>query len=428
MTTESNAAAQPRLHYAWVVAGIAFLMLLVAAGIRSAIGVMILPLEKDFGWTRATVSAAAALSIFLYGFTGPFAAAVTQNFGIKRTLLGALALLATATGASLFMTEPWQLMLTWGVMVGIGAGTAALPLGTAIVNRWFVAHRGLVIGLLTSSMAAGQLVFLPSLAYLSEHGGWRPVALTVAICAAAVAVAVLALREYPADVGRPPLGGTKIEPPPPPSRANPITTAVQALVDVRGSRAFWLLAGTFFVCGLSTSGLVATHFIAYCFDNGIPETRGASLLAFIGVFNVIGTTLSGWLTDRWDSRWLLFWYYGLRGISLIFLPFTSFDAVSLTIFAVFYGLDWIATVPPTVRLASDLFGKQKAAIIFGWLLAIHQVGGAIAAFGAGFMRTALETYLQAFMISGVACLIAAAMALAISRERATPPTPVAAAA
>jgi len=428
MTTETTSAATPRLHYAWVVAGITFFMLMVAAGVRAAIGVMILPLEKDFGWTRATVSAAAALSIFLYGFTGPFAAAVVQNLGIKRTLLGALAILAAATSASLFMTQPWQLMLTWGVMVGIGAGTASLPLGTAIINRWFIAHRGLVTGLLTSSMAAGQLVFLPSLAYLSEHGGWRPVALTVALCAGAIALAALALREYPADIGRAPLGGTRIEPPPPPSRANPIMTAVRALIEVRLSRAFWLLAGTFFVCGLSTSGLVATHFIAYCFDNGIPETRGASLLAFIGIFNVIGTTLSGWLTDRWDSRWLLFWYYGLRGISLIFLPFSSFDAMSLTIFTVFYGLDWIATVPPTVRLAADLFGKQKAAIIFGWLLAIHQVGGAIAAFGAGFLRTALETYLLAFMISGVACLIAAAMALAIGRPRTTPPAPVVAAA
>jgi len=428
MTTESTTATQPRLHYAWVVAGIAFFMLLVAAGVRSATGVLILPLEKEFGWTRATISAAAALSIFLYGFTGPFAAAATQNFGIKRTLLAALGLLALATFLSLFMTQPWQLMITWGVMVGIGAGTASLPLGTAIVNRWFVSHRGLVIGLLTSSMAAGQLIFLPSLAYLAEHGGWRPVAVAVSICAAVIAAATLLLREYPADIGRAPLGGTQIETPPPLSRANPILTAVQALVDVRGSRAFWLLAGTFFVCGLSTSGLVATHFIAYCFDNGISETRGASLLAFIGIFNVIGTTLSGWLTDRYDSRWLLFWYYGLRGISLIFLPFSSFDAMSLTIFAVFYGLDWIATVPPTVRLAADLFGKQKAAIIFGWLLAIHQIGGAIAAFGAGFMRTALESYLQAFIVSGVACLVAAMLALMIQRARRTPAAPVPAAA
>jgi MFS family permease len=421
-------AAAPRIHYAWVIAAIAFAMLLVSAGIRGTIGVLILPLEQEFGWSRATISMAAALSIFFYGFTGPFAAAAVQNFGIVRTLLAALFLMALATAASLAMTHPWELMLTWGVMMGIGAGVVSLPLGTAIVNRWFVSHRGLVVGLLTAAMAAGQLVFLPSLAFLSEQGGWRPVALAVTICSGVVALAAVFLREHPADKGLPPLGGTRIETPPPPSRINPLVAAVTVLAEVRASRAFWLLAATFFVCGLSTSGLVATHFIPYCFDNGIPETRGAALLAFIGIFNIIGTTLSGWLTDRFDSRWLLFWYYGLRGLSLICLPFSGFDAVSLTIFSVFYGLDWIATVPPTVRLAGDIFGKERAAVVFGWLLAVHQVGGAIAAFGAGYMRTALETYLQSFIISGVACLAAAVLAILIQQAHRAPPTPATAAA
>ncbi len=422
----SETVAPRGFHYAWVIAAVAFGMLLVAAGIRAATSVLILPLEKEFGWTRTTISGAIAVSIFLYGFTGPFAAALVQNLGVKRTLVGAMAVLALATASSLFMTQPWQLMLSWGVLVGIGAGTASLPLGTAIVYRWFISHRGLVIGLLTSSMAAGQLVFLPSLAYLAETGGWRPVVWAVTIAAALIAAGALMLREYPADIGVAPLGGDRVEPPPARSTVNPVRAAVEALYELRGRREFWMLAATFFVCGLSTSGLVATHFIAYCFDNGIPETRGATLLAFIGIFNVIGTTLSGWLTDRYDSRWLLFWYYALRGISLLCLPFTSFDAVSLTFFAVFYGLDWIATVPPTVRLASDLFGKAKAPIIFGWLMAMHQIGGALAAFGAGFLRTALETYLQAFMVSGVACLIAAVIALSIKHARQTPPTPVAA--
>lgn len=424
--TSANAA--PRLHYAWVIAAIAFGMLLVSAGIRASVGVLILPLEQDFGWSRATISSAAALSIFFYGFTGPFAAAAVQNFGIVRTLLAALFLLALSTAASLAMTQPWHLMLTWGVMMGIGAGVVSLPLGTAIVNRWFVQHRGLVVGLLTAAMAAGQLVFLPSLAYLSQQGGWRPVALAVTICAGVVALAAAFLREHPADKGLPPLGGTRIETPPPPSRTNPLVAAVTVLAEVRASRAFWLLAVTFFVCGLSTSGLVATHFIPYCFDNGIPETRGAALLAFIGVFNIVGTTLSGWLTDRFDSRWLLFWYYGLRGLSLICLPFSGFDAVSLTVFSVFYGLDWIATVPPTVRLSGDLFGKERAAVVFGWLLAIHQVGGALAAFGAGYLRTALETYLQSFIISGLACLVAAILAVMIQGARQAPSAPSAAAA
>lgn len=417
------AAPSPRLHYAWIVAAVVFAMLLVAAGIRAAIGVLILPLEEEFGWSRATISSAAALSIFFYGFVGPFAAAAVLRFGIVRTLLAALFLLALGTMASLAMTRPWQLVVTWGLMLGVGAGVVSLPLATAIVNRWFLRHRGLVVGLLTAAMAAGQLIFLPSLALLAEQGGWRPVALAVTICSAAVALAAFLLREYPADIGLAPLGGDRIEPPPPPSRANPLRAAIGVLYDVRGSRDFWLLGGTFFVCGLSTSGLVATHFIAYCFDNGIPETRGAALLAFIGIFNILGTTLSGWLTDRFDSRWLLFWYYGLRGLSLACLPFSGFDAVSLTIFAVFYGLDWIATVPPTVRLAGDAFGKERAAVVFGWLLAMHQVGGAIAAFGAGFMRAALETYLQAFLISGIACLVAAGMALAIRRAGSTPAAP-----
>ena len=421
-------ATAPRLHYAWVIAAIAFCMLLVSAGIRASIGVLILPLEHDFGWSRATVSTAAALSIFFYGFTGPFAAAAVQNFGIVRTLLAALFLLALATAASLAMTQPWQLMATWGVMMGIGAGVVSLPLATAIVNRWFVHHRGLVVGLLTAAMAAGQLVFLPTLALIAEQGGWRPVAMTVTACAGLVAIAAVLLREYPADKGLPPLGGLRIETPPAPSRTNPLLAAVRVLAEVRHSRGFWLLAATFFVCGLSTSGLVATHLIPYCFDNGIPETRGAALLAFIGVFNIVGTTLSGWLTDRFDSRWLLFWYYALRGLSLICLPFSGFDAVSLTVFAIFYGLDWIATVPPTVRLAGDLFGKDRAAVVFGWLLAIHQVGGALAAFGAGYMRTALETYLQSFIISGLACLVAAVLAVMIQAARRSPPAPAAAAA
>jgi MFS family permease len=250
----------------------------------------------------------------------------------------------------------------------------------------------------------------------------------VTICTGVVALSAFLLREYPADKGLAPFGGTAIEPPPAPSRANPLLAAVAVLAEVRASRDFWLLAATFFVCGLSTSGLVGTHFIPYCFDNGISETRGAALLAFIGVFNMIGTTLSGWLTDRFDSRWLLFWYYALRGLSLMFLPFSGFDAVSLTVFAVFYGLDWIATVPPTVRLAGDIFGKERAGVVFGWLLAAHQVGGALAAFGAGYLRTTLETYLQSFVVSGLACLVAAVLAVLIQAARKAPPAPAAAAA
>jgi MFS family permease len=423
-----NYAAARGLHYAWVVAAAAFMLLLTAAGIRAASSVIIVPLEREFGWTRAVISAAIAVSIFLYGFMGPFAAALTQTIGIKRTFLLAFAVLAGATAMSLLMSQPWHLIATWGVLIGIGAGTAALPLGTALVNRWFISHRGLVTGLLTAAMAAGQLVFLPTLAYFGETSGWRMVVMIVCAISIVSVPLVLLLREHPANIDLPPLGGDRIEPPPPPSGGNPVAAAIRMLFEVRASRDFWLLAASFFVCGLSTSGLIQTHLIPYCVDNGISETRAAGLLAFVGIFNVIGTALSGWLTDRYDSRWLLFWYYGLRGVSLVFLPFTGFDAMSLTIFAVFYGLDWIATVPPTVRLTSDIFGKTKAPVLFGWLTCIHQLGGAVAAFGAGSLRTALESYLESFLISGVACLLTALLVLAIGRARRAPSAPAGAAA
>ena len=430
MTPASSSPAVPTrsLHYAWIVAGVTFLFLLIAAGIRGGSGVLIVPLEKEFGWTRATISIALAISIFLGGFVGPFAAALTQTIGVRRTAMGAFALLALGSFASLPMSEPWQLALTWGVTSGLGAGAAGLPLAATLINRWFVAHRGLVMGLLTAGMAGGQLLFLPMLGYLAETGGWRPVAWFTGFAALAMLPLMLLLRDWPRDKGLPRLGESEIQPPVPPPVSNPILTALGALVAVRASRDFWLLATSFFVCGLSTNGLVATHLIPYCFDNGIPVTTAAGLLAFIGVFNMIGTTASGWFTDRWDSRWLLFWYYGLRGISLVVLPFSNFDAFSLTIFAVFYGLDWIATVPPTLRLSNDLFGRERGPIVFGWLLAAHQVGGAVAAWGAGFMRTALETYLESFIISGVACLVTALMVLAIGRATARPTAPAAAAA
>ncbi len=420
--------AERRLHYAWIVAGVAFLFLLVAAGIGGGRGVLIVPIEKEFGWTRATISVAFAVAIFLVGFTGPFAAALVQSIGVRKTAMGAFALLALGSFASLPMSEPWQLVLTWGVLSGLGAGVAGLALAATLVNRWFVSHRGLVMGLLTGGMAAGQLIFLPLLGWLAETGGWRPVVWFTGFAALAMLPPMLLLRDFPRDKGLPRLGESELQPAALPPASNPIVTAIGVLLSVRASRDFWLLAASFFVCGLSTSGLVAVHLIPYCFDNGIPQTTAAGLLAFIGVFNMVGTTASGWLSDRFDSRWLLFWYYGLRGLSLVVLPFTNFDAFSLTIFAVFYGLDWIATVPPTVRLANDLFGRDRGSIVFGWLLAAHQAGGALAAWGAGFMRTALETYLESFLISGVACLITAFFVLAIGRARRAPPAPVAAAA
>ena len=405
-------------HYAWVVVAVTFLVLLIGAGIRATPGVLIVPLEHEFGWTDATISTAVAINILLYGLMGPFAVAVMERFGLRRTVSGALLLLSIGVGLTALMDAPWQLMLLWGVVVGSGTGMVALVLGATIANRWFIKNRGLVLGLLTASSATGQLIFLPLLAHLATNYGWRTVSGVVA-CAALALIPVVAvfMRDRPADMGLAPFGGVTIEPRPI-HTINPAVRAILALRDGMKTRDFWLLSGTFFVCGASTNGLIGTHLISACFDHGIPEVTAAGLLAMMGIFDFFGTTGSGWLTDRVDSRALLFWYYGLRGLSLIFLPFAfDYTFYGLSLFAMFYGLDWIATVPPTVRLAEKSFGKQNAALMFGWIAAAHQVGGAFAAWGAGFLRTYTGDYLSAFIASGMICLVAAAMAPFIGIKR-----------
>jgi predicted MFS family arabinose efflux permease len=404
-------------NYAWVVVGVTFVALLAAAGLRAAPGVLLTPLTQTFGWSRGEVSAAAAIGIFLYGVVGPFAAALMQTLGIKRTLLAGLVLMSASTALSLFMSEPWHYVATWGVMAGLGSGAVAMVLGAAIVNRWFVTNRGLVMGMLSASTATGALVFLPLMASLVEASGWRAVVIAVAVVSAALVPLVLLLMpERPSDAGLRPFGATDDPPPQPAGRAvDSIRLALSALTRAARTPAFWLLFGTFFVCGLTTNGLVGTHLISYCSDRGMPIVAAAGLLALMGVFDLVGTTASGWLTDRYDPRKLLFVYYGLRGLSLIVLPFTSFDAVSLSVFAVFYGLDWIATVPPTLRLANETFGDRDAPIVFGWVLVGHQAGAATAAFGAGILREVQGDYLGAFVAAGAFGLIAAAMALMIRR-------------
>ena len=391
-----------------------FLALLSSAGLRATPGVLMLPLQTAFGWNVGVISSSAAVGIFLYGLAGPFAAAVMQRFGIRRTVLGALALMSASTGASYFMTVPWQLFLTWGLLSGIGSGAIANVLGATIVNRWFTTNRGLVMGLLTASTATGTLIFTPGLAALVEWGGWKPVVLTVAACCAALIPLVYVLvPERPAAIGLRSFGSQHDDHPAPPAQGNPFTAAFSNLARAATTRSFWFLFTTFFICGFTTNGLVGTHLIALCADQGITEVHAAGLLALMGIFDLAGTTASGWLTDRYDPRKLLFMYYGLRGISLIFLPYTDFSVYSLSVFAVFYGLDWIATVPPTVRLSVNAFGKEKAGIIYGWIFASHQLGSAAAAFFAGVLRADLGSYLQAFMLSGLLCFGAALMVLFI---------------
>lgn len=403
-------------RYAYVVIALAFITLLVAAGLRSAPGVLILPLEAHFGWDRTTISFAAAVGIFLYGFSGPFAAALMHSFGLRRTMIAGLGLMAISTLGSLWMTESWHYVLSWGVVSGVGSGAIAPVLGATIVNRWFVTRRGLMMGLLTASSATGSLLFLPMLAWLTQGGAWSPVALTVGIAAASlIPVVWLLMPESPAAIGAVRHGeapGT----PPPPIMAGGAMLAVTALIEAARMPIFWLLFGTFFICGLTTNGLVGTHLIAYCGDNGIAPVQAAGLLALMGLFDLIGTTASGWLTDRHDPRRLLFIYYGLRGLSLIALPLLDFQPAGLLIFAIFYGLDWIATVPPTLALANRHFGQVKAPIIFGWIMTGHQIGAATAAFGAGFIREQTGTYLPAFMIAGGFGILAAFMAISMARN------------
>ncbi len=407
-----------RFHYSWLAVAVVFLVLLAAAGTRATPSVMMVPLEHQFGWSRATISLAISVNIALYGLMGPFAAAAMQRFGVRPTVLVALGSMATGVALSSLMTHPWQMILIWGVMVGGATGVAALTLSATVVNRWFTTHRGLAMGILTASSATGQLVFLPFLAAIAQKYGWQPVVLVVA-AAAAIMLPLVAflLPERPADVAHRPFGEAPDAPPAPPvAQQNPLKIAFNALFSASRTRDFWLLFFSFFICGASTNGYVGTHLIAMCGDYGMTEVQGASLLAAMGIFDLFGTTLSGWLSDRFNSRVLLFWYYGLRGLSLIYLPHAfGIDFFGLPIFAVFYGLDWIATVPPTVRLATDVYGKESAPVVFGWVVAGHQLGAAFAAFGAGLLRTSLGTYTVASMISGGLCLIASFLVLRINR-------------
>ena len=413
------ATLKGRLHYAWITAAVVFMVLLVAAAVRSTPGVLMVPLEDAFGWSRSTISSAVALNLVLYGLLGPFAGAAFQRFGIRRTVLCALALLSAAIALSTTMHSPWQLLLTWGFMVGTGSGMTAAVLAATVVNRWFRARRGVVMGALTAATATGQLVFLPLLASIVETDGWRSAAWAVAAAVALlIPLCAWLIRDRPQDVGLLPYGATEQEAAPDaisPVHTNPFAIAFNALRRAARMRVFWILFGTFFVCGLSTNGLIGTHFISFCIDGGMPEVRAAGVLAMMGLFDLVGTMLSGWLSDRYDNRWLLFWYYGLRGLSLLYLPYSDLTFWSLGLFGMFYGLDWIATVPPTVRIANDAFGERDAPVVFGWIFTGHQLGAATAAFGAGAIHAAFGAYTGAFLFAGAMCGVAA-MAVLFARR------------
>jgi sugar phosphate permease len=402
-----------RIHYAWFIALLTFVILLVTAGIRATPSIMMVPLESEFGWSRAAISTAVAINIALFGVIGPFAASVMDRLGMRRVTLAALALLAVSVALTTQMKHQWQLTLLWGVLVGSGTGVTSMVLAAIVATRWFETRRGLVVGALSAASATGQLIFLPILAKLVEGQGWRSAALVVAGAAVVVFFLVFRfMRDRPEDVGL--LRYGQKESAATSARAVP---PLEALRIASRSPAFWFLAASFFVCGASTNGLIGTHLIAACHDHGMPEVRAAGLLAMMGIFDLVGTTASGWLTDRYSPRYLLFGYYTLRGLSLIALPYTLLHGANgLAWFAVFYGLDWIATVPPTVKLTAETFGRENTGVIYGWIGASHQLGASLAAFGAGWIRTSLGDYQLAFWMAGSLCLIAGLAFVTVGRK------------
>jgi sugar phosphate permease len=397
------------IHYAWVVMAIAFLTMLISSAALGLPGAFLRPLSRDFGWTTGQISSALAIRFALYGLLGPFAAILMERYGLRPIVCLALVLIASGLLLATRMNALWQLFVLWGLVLGLGSGLTALVLGATVANRWFERRRGLVLGILTASSATGQLVFLPLAAALIQRSGWRAaVAPIVCGCLAISILAFCFLRDRPRQLGLAPYGADPRAPQPAAVPWRPdLAEPLRALLQVSRNSTFWVLAGTFFVCGLSTNGLIQTHFISLCGDYGLAAFPAASVLAMIGAFDFIGTIGSGWLSDRFDNRKLLFWYYGLRGLSLLWLPHSDFSLYGLSLFAMFYGLDWVATVPPTVKLASAAFDKQRGAMIFGWIFACHQLGGAAAAYGAGLTRTLLLTYSPAIYAAGAACLVAA---------------------
>ncbi|MFF0216275.1 MFS transporter [Streptomyces vinaceus] len=405
-----------RIHRAWFVAAVAFVTIIGAAAFASLPGLLIEPLHEEFDWSRGTIGFAVSVNLALYGLTAPFAAALMDRFGIRKVVALALLVISGGTAATVWMTASWQLVLFWGVLVGLGSGSMALAFAATVTNRWFTARRGLVTGILTAAGASGQLVFLPLLSWLVVHHGWRPAAVTVSLAALAVVPFVwLLLRDHPADVGLAPYGGSYAEKPAPALGA--ARRAVTVLFKAARTGPFWLLAGTFAICGASTNGLVKTHFVPAAHDHGMPVTAAAGLLAVIGVFDVIGTIASGWFTDRFEARRLLAVYYALRGVSLMFLPMLLAPSVHppMVFFIIFYGLDWVATVPPTIALCREHYG-QDSAIVFGWVLASHQVGAALVAFLGGLARDAFGSYDLVWYASGALCAMAALMAMVIRRR------------
>ena len=409
-----------KIHPAWTALVVTFLTLMATAGFRSAPSVTIVPLEDAFGWSRSQVSFAIALNVLLYGLIAPFAAALMERFTVRKVVMTALTFVALSAASTVLMTQPWHLWLLWGVCVGIGTGSMALVFAATVANRWFIKHKGLVVGALTAASATGQLIFLPMLSHFAVTYGWKSVSITIAIAAIGVVPLIyFFLKESPESIGTTPFGADASWTPTPKSELSAFALAVDTIKQAKSDRNFRILFFTFFVCGLSTNGLIGTHFIPAAHDHGMAEPVAASLLAMVGVFDVIGTLASGYLTDKFDPRKLLFFYYGLRGLSLFLLPSILFSSVhpSTLVFVIFYGLDWVATVPPTIVLSRMVLGPQRGTIVYGWVFVAHQIGASVAAFGAALLRVKFGDYAIAFYISAAMCLVAAYFVLQIAKGK-----------
>jgi MFS family permease len=429
-TTRTPAPGRRRIHPAWIVAAVAFLALVGAAGFRAAPGVLMVPLRNEFGWSTTVLSAAVSINLVLFGLTAPFAAALMERFGIRAVTSVALVLIGAGSALTVLVNQSWQLLLTWGLLIGLGTGSMALVFAATIANTWFAKSRGLVIGILTAGSAAGQLVFLPFIAALAQDPGWRQASLLIAAGALAVVPLVLKfLKNSPADVGVRAYGAetfgdaaqteTAGEPAPVsdgPAR-NAAVRALQVLKRASKVRTFWALVAGFAICGATTNGLIGTHFIPSAHDHGMAETTAAGLLAVVGIFDIVGTIASGWLTDRFNPRILLAVYYQFRGIGLLVLPLLLSATVqpSMIVFVVIYGLDWVATVPPTAAICRQVFGADGS-VVFGWVFAAHQLGAAAAALAAGAIRDATGHYTYAWFGAAAMCTLAAVLSATIRKD------------
>ncbi len=406
-------------HYAWVITAVTFVALIMGAGTRGAPGVLLKPLESEFGWDRASISLGVAISLIFFGLGGPLGGTVADRFGPRKANLYGLALIALATFGMLWMRELWQLYLLWGVLIGIGTGAVGNVVGTAVAYRWFRKHRGLVVGLFGGATSAGQLVFVPAMIALTATDGWRAAMGLLAIASAVFLVPVaLFMRDRPSDLGLRPYG-----------QAETLTVAQRtedaratSMRDAMRTRDFWLLASSFFICGYTSNGLIGTHLIPHALEHGFTEAATAGAFGLMGSLNIVGTLASGWLTDRFDNRKLLALYYGFRAIGLSALPLI-FEVPYLFLFAAVYGLDWVATVPPTANIVATKFGRASVGKIYGWIFFGHMIGAALAAFAGGLFREVFGDYHLIFISAAIMGFVAVALALRIGPAPKPVPAP-----